>query len=82
MVSKALGTFRSTSHTLHLMGFGSVRFVGSNPRGELVKAVAFFWGMGDLPPLMTESLFHGYIFTPTDLGSFSHPLLIWKCHGS
>ena len=23
-------------------------------------------GMGNLPPLMTESLFHGYIFTPTD----------------
>ena len=21
-----------------------------------------------IPPLMTESLFHGYIFTPTDLG--------------
>ena len=27
----------------------------------MVKVVAFFWGMGDLPPLMTESLFHGYI---------------------
>ncbi len=25
-------------------------------------------GMGNLPPLMTESLFHGYSSTPTDLG--------------
>ena len=22
----------------------------------MVKVVAFFWGMGDLPPLMTESV--------------------------
>ena len=42
----------------------------------MVKPVAFFWGWEkSIHPLMTESLFHGYIGAPTDLGWWVYPLL-------
>ena len=73
------GGFSSQSF-VGFSGGGTLGLFDENPWLENVpwsRLSRFFWDKRDLPPLMTESLFHGYI-NPYGIGLMSLSPIIWK----